>query len=532
MSSRGMISLVLNAHLPFVRHPEYDWFLEESWFFEAISETYLPLLRVFRALEADSIPFRLVFSISPTLAHMMDDDLLAERYINHLDSMLNIAESEIKRLKRDKKQKNIALMYQELFKQNRKDFVELYESKIINGFKEFRDKGYVEIITTAATHPFLPHFEAFPSAIKAQVDTAVKSHQRLFGENPKGFWLPECGYTPGLEDYFKNHDIKYTVLSAHGVLHADQKPEKGVYAPVTTKNNFHLFGRDRAASRAIWSFKSGFPGNPLYRDFYRDIGFDLPFEEIGPLLGDGNFRVNTGFKYWAITDHNSNNKSLYDPEAAQKQVVKDAEEFVANRLKQGDILSPLMDREPIIICSYDAELFGHWWYEGPAFIENIFRIMAKKDNPMSFTTPMDYLEKYPVNQKTTPAYSSWGEKGYGQVWLDGGNDWIYRHLHTMVERMCELIERYPDESGLKERVLNQAAREVLLAQASDWPFIIKTGTTVPYAIKRIKTHINNFNYIYDFLCSNVVKTDWLTTLEKKNNIFPDIDYRILAKLDE
>jgi 1,4-alpha-glucan branching enzyme len=182
---------------------------------------------------------------------------------------------------------------------------------------------------------------------------------------------------------------------------------------------------------------------------------------------------------------------------------------------------------PIIICPYDAELFGHWWFEGPKFIEEVFRGFASSS--VVAASPIDYLDMYPHNQKATPAFSSWGDKGYGQVWLDGSNDWIYRHLHKLIERMIELVERFPDESGLKERALNQAAREVLLSQASDWPFIMKTGTTVPYAIKRVKTHIFNFNFIYESLCRNVVKTEWLTKLEKSNNIFPAIDYRMFGR---
>ena len=142
---------------------------------------------------------------------------------------------------------------------------------------------------------------------------------------------------------------------------------------------------------------------------------------------------------------------------------------------------------------------------------------------------MDYLAAYPENQTTQPAFASWGDKGYGQVWLDGSNDWIYRHTHKLIERMQELVERFPDEKGLKERTLNQAAREVLLSQASDWPFIMKAGTMVPYARKSIKTHIHNFNYIYDSLSRNTIKTEWLTRLEKKDNIFPFLDYRIFKK---
>ena len=171
----------------------------------------------------------------------------------------------------------------------------------------------------------------------------------------------------------------------------------------------------------------------------------------------------------------------------------------------------------------------NWWFEGPQWLESLIRLMAESDDGLEMLTPSDYLEVYPDNPRGEPTFSSWGNKGYAEVWIDGSNDWIYRHVHKAIERMKDLVKRYPAESGLKLRVLNQAAREVLLSQASDWPFIIKTGTTIPYAEKRIKEHLYNFNRIYDNLCRNTVDTEWVTGIEKKNNVFPDIDYRIFKE---
>ena len=525
---KGIISMVLNAHLPFVRHPEYDSFLEESWLFEALSETYLPLLRVFKKLERDSIPFKMVISISPTLATMLKDEFLQNRYINHLIKLIELADKELVYVKEyEPEAYEIALMYRDFFVQNLKDFTEIYEGNIVKELAYFHKKGNLELITTTATHAFLPCFREYPAMIKSQILAAMESHDRIFGFMPDGLWLPECGYFPGLEEYLKPFGIRYFISSSHGVLYADKKPKYGVYGPITCTNGVAVFGRDKSSSLAVWSIDNGYPGDPLYRDFYRDIGFDRPRDYIEPYTNAGN-RVNTGFKYYAITDKNSlENKIFYNISDAERKVKEHAADFVQKRIKQVEKLSSLMDRKPIIICPYDAELFGHWWFEGPQFLEHVFRGLAESN--LISASPADYLDKYPHNQKATPAFSSWGDKGYGQVWIDGSNDWIYRHLHKLIDRMVELVRRYPDESGLKERALNQAAREVLLSQASDWPFIIKTGTTVPYAVKRIKTHVHNFNFIYESLCRNVVKTEWLTKLEKHNNIFPGINYRMFGE---
>jgi 1,4-alpha-glucan branching enzyme len=207
--AKGYFALVLHAHLPFVRHPEYERFLEENWLFEAISETYLPLLRVFRRLEKNSVPFRLTLSVSPTLAAMLGDELLQNRYIKHIERLLDLAEKEKKRTENEPAFNRLALMYYDKFKQNYEDFTVLYKKNILTGMKYFQQKGYVELITSSATHSFLPHLENYPRNVKAQLSCAVHSHEKAFGVKPMGIWLPECGYYPGIENHLKEFGINY-----------------------------------------------------------------------------------------------------------------------------------------------------------------------------------------------------------------------------------------------------------------------------------------------------------------------------------
>jgi 1,4-alpha-glucan branching enzyme len=191
-------------------------------------------------------------------------------------------------------------------------------------------------------------------------------------------------------------------------------------------------------------------------------------------------------------------------------------------------LNPLMSTPPVISSPYDAELFGHWWFEGPEWLEQVMRHLSEEPEGLVMTTPSEYLKQAPELQPLQPELSSWGNKGYSEVWLEGSNDWVYRHTHKAVERMIELTERFPDETGLKERALNQAAREVLLSQASDWPFIMHANTNVSYAHRRVKEHVYNFNTIYESLSRSTVGTEWLTTLERRNNIFPNLNYRVFS----
>jgi 1,4-alpha-glucan branching enzyme len=401
------------------------------------------------------------------------------------------------------------------------------KKKILRGFDYYAKKGRLELITTTATHAYLPLYENYPEAIHAQVQLAVQSHAKIFGKSPRGFWLPEFGYYPEVEAFLKEAGVRYFFVSAHGLLFVPERPNYGVYAPLECPNGLAAFGRDLASANAVWSSEEGYPGDPAYREFYRDIGYDLPLDYIGPYVQDGPIRIYTGLKYCAITGK-TDTKKPYNPEAALRKVEEHAENFVYNRVKQVKKLSEFMDRPPVITCPFDAELFGHWWFEGPKWIEMLFRKIRDVEE-IEPVFPGDYLKIQPDNQRAQPVFSSWGNKGYSEVWLDGSNDWIYRHAHKAIERMSELVERYPNEKGLKGRALNQAAREVLLSQASDWPFIMHTGSTVPYAEKRVKEHIHNFIRIYDALCSGVVSTEWLTKLEKKNTVFPDMDYRIFRK---
>jgi len=523
---KGYLCLVFHAHLPFVRHPEYESFLEENWLFEAISESYLPLLRVMNKLKEDSIPFKLTFSISPTLASMLSDELLQKRYINHLKKMQDLAAREADRTKRDSHFKPLALMYKELLEANYYDFTEVYKKNILKGFKALEKEGYLEIITSSATHAFLPLYDQYPQVVEAQINTAVISHGRLFGKEPTGFWLPECGYYPGVEKHLKANNLHYFFTAAHGTLFSPSRPKYGVYAPLCCNNGVHFFGRDLQSSSAVWSGQDGYPGDATYRDFYRDIGFDLSLDYIRPYIHEGDIRIFTGFKYYAITGK-TNQKKPYNREEAAAKVREHAENFLYQRTMQVKRLSRLMKRPPIVVSPYDAELFGHWWFEGPQWLDHLIRFSAEQQE-VEMITPSEYLKLYPENQIGQPSYSSWGNRGYAEVWLDSSNDWIYRHIHKAIERMTELAIRFPEEKGLKKRTLNQAAREVILAMASDWPFIMKNGTTVPYAVRRVKEHLHNFNRIYENLCRNTVNTEWLTSIEKKNNVFPDIDYLIFS----
>ncbi len=523
--TKGYVSLVLHAHLPFIRHPEHEDHLEERWLFEAITETYLPLLHIYLGLMYDRVPFRMTMSITPPLANMLSDSLLQERYVRHLDNLLDLSEKEMERTRKKEPQiHELAVMYNHIFTSCRKTFVDRYGGNILQGFKEVQDAGHLEIITCGATHGFLPLMQHQPSSVRAQIRTAAGDYERHFGRRPQGIWLPECGYYPGLDKYLAEEGIRFFIVDTHGVEYAVPRPVNGVFAPIYCPSGAAAFARDRDSSKQVWSSKEGYPGDYDYREFYRDVGFDLPFEYIKNHIHPDGIRLNTGMKYYRITGRGDlGNLEIYNRQNALEKAASHAGNFMFNREKQVEWLDGQMDRKPIILAPYDAELFGHWWFEGPEFLDFFIRKTAFDQNTYELTTPRHYLEEYPQNQLAVPAASSWGDKGYYEVWLNGNVDWMYPHLHAAVEKMEELARHPRRGEEIVGRAIRQAGRELLLAQSSDWAFIVTTQTAVDYANQRVHDHMERFNRLYDQIQQGTIDPDFLSDIEAKDNIFPNFD---------
>jgi 1,4-alpha-glucan branching enzyme len=528
---KGLLNILLHAHLPFIKHPEYDSFLEENWLFEAITESYLPQLRMVNKLKSESIPINLTFSFSPTLIAMLQDDLLKERYRRFLQNHLELGEKELVRTKGLEPQHTVAQRYVDNYRDCLEAFDTKYGGDILKGFDQLQKQGFIEIITTPGSYPFLPFYQQYPQNIAAHIEAAIDTYHLTFGKTPLGLWLPECGYYPGLEHILADYDISYFFSSAHGLLFSDNPPEWGVFAPAKTPRGVSFFARDLASADLVWSPLTGYPGDPEYRDFYRDIGYDLDLDYVKSYIHLEEFRINTGFKYYAVSGK-GDDKHLYDPAKAAERIKEHAGNFLYHQSKRIKKLLSVMGHQPIITCPYTAELFGHWWYEGIDWLETVIRYTHSNYGELELVTPSGYLEHNSPACETQPIFSSWGNKGYAEVWLEGSNDWIYRHIHMAIERLQELISRFPDATGLKERALNQACREVLLSQAIDWPVIMRSGTSEEYAASRIREHISNFYRIYDAMSQGTLGTEWLTKVEKKHNVFPRLNYKVFLPQQE
>ena len=518
------INLILQAHLPYVRHLEYPKFLEENWLFESLNETYIPLLRMLERLDKDSVDFRLSICFSPTLSTMLTDPALQERFVDYMNGRIELGKKEKKRTQtEDTACHDMACHYLEEAEANLALFEKL-ERNILSGFRDLHAKNRIELLTTAATHAYLPIYKEYPAAVNTQIAMGLRTHERIFGESARGFWLPECGYYPGLDDILTKNGISWCQLASHAVVTAKDKSIYSGYKPVELPSGLYGFVRNWSITSLVWSSVSGYPCDGDYRDFYRDIGYYLPIDYVRPFIHEPEVRVFTGYKYHAITGK-TEDKAYYSRQKAMEKVKLHVDNFLYNIKRRGFTVSSAGVNDPVFNLCFDAELFGHRWYEGIDFLEGFMRKAAEQEE-FTLTTPMSIILENGEVEKLRVNESSWGSGGYSDIWLDGSNGWIYRHIFKALERMEELTKRFPEQGTLKGRFLNQALRELLLAMSSDWPCIMHDGTSVTYAEKRLRNHLGSFNVVYSAMSRNTVNTEWLINAEKSSEIFPDIDYRL------
>jgi 1,4-alpha-glucan branching enzyme len=451
---------------------------------------------------------------------MLQDPLLQARYTLRLQELIAFAGKEVARTRGESQLNNLAQFYQQRLEAVRNVYFKL-DRDLIAAFRGLQERRRIEIMTSAATHALLPLLAQHPPSLRAQIVIACEHYESCFGRRPKSIWLPECAYSPELDEPLRRAGLQWFVTDAHALLYAKPQPRYGLFSPILTNGALAAFGRDRESARQVWSREKGYPGDVRYRDFYRDSGFDLHLDYVKDYLPSPDVRGFTGLKYHAVGAP-SGPKQIYERAAANAAVQEHAHDFLQARASQIQELSSVMDRPPVIVCAYDAELFGHWWFEGPEFLDQVMRQASASDHRFKLATLEESLRACPNLQVATPAASTWGEEGYSNVWLNEKTGWIFPHLARAQARMTELCEKFRAPELLIARALKQAARELLLAQASDWPFMITAGTTAQYAENRITEHLLRFQRLDEQLCAGQVDEQWLHGVELQDNLFPNI----------
>ena len=522
--THGCVALVLHAHLPFVRHPELPESLEERWLFEALTETYLPLLDVLEGLARDRVQARFTLSLSPTLLAMFGDELLRARYRRHVEALLRLSEREVERTRDQPEWRACATLYLDRLTRTRDRYLTTWREDVTGAFRGHEEAGRVELATTSATHAVLPIVGSIPAFARAQIAIGIAEHRRWFGKRPAGFWLPECGFAPGLDDELARAAVRWCVLDTHGVTHATPQPVYGVYAPIACPSGVLAYGRDPDSATQVWSAEAGYPADPWYRDFHRDIGFDLPAHRLAPFATD-EARMPTGLKYHRVTG-DTDAKEPYEPARAAGAGGRPCSALRgvppgAGRTPRRDhgppagsglplrrrALRPLVVRGTRLARRRPARHRRH--------------ARAGGDHPVAGR------DRHPVAQRAVPAASTWGWRGHHGVWLQRTNDWIYPRLHRAGEALLTLAATAAPPGDWRRRTLTQAFRELLLAQASDWAFMMARGTTVEYAERRTLGHIDRCTRLCDAVARGTPDDALLETSEAQAPLFPALDLAAL-----
>lgn len=561
----GFLTFTLHAHLPYVvNHGTWPHGIE--WLHEAAAETYLPLLRVLGNLERDGIALRCNLNLSPILLEQLAHPVFQAEFPKYLERKIVAArEDEAYFLSMSEPgYAETARFWHRYFTGALAHFQKL-GGDIIQGFRYFNDKGLIEIITCAATHGYMPLLGTDES-VRAQIRTAIETHQRHIGQRPKGIWAPECGYRPaglwsypvpnadgspaapafdriGVEQALSESDIDFFFVDTHLVEEAAQprspydipggnpsrdNPEsrpvedRRLYQPYYVDGPYDkrfaatVFPRDPRTGIQVWSGDFGYPGDGNYLDFHKK-------------------RWPGGHRYWSVTGPRVDmaNKQPYNAHLAAERTRSHAEHFV--HLVRETLQSSLNDAIPPILCSpFDAELFGHWWFEGPMWLEAVARILHERPGGLELTTCSRYLERYPRAGFISMHEGSWGAEGTNHVWLNPDTSWTYTHIYPaeLYTREVCTAGRWKEEPNqpLAERIVKQLCRELLLLESSDWQFLITTGAARDYAELRFETHNDQFNdikAIWQYFCAEGNITEQqearLAAIELRDSIFADID---------
>jgi 1,4-alpha-glucan branching enzyme len=529
-TDKNTLMFVFNVHFPFVRESSARFVSEEIPFFESITYSFLPFLRMLDRLEEEHVPFHGTLALPVLTAEMLSDKLLQERYLTYLDQQLEFGEREIKRV-RGTATVPLAEHYFASARNIRDAFCERYGKNIVKALYRHTKHGGLELMMSAAVNAYLPFYEAYPEAIAAQIETALLCQRVFSPKQPRGFYLPELAWGDTLDHTLRSYHFEWTVVDTHTALLGRPVPTTGVFEPLRSQMGLVLFARDFHAMRELTDDKVGLWRSPVFRSTPRDAGYDLPSEVIESFLSKNGGRLPTGYRYYANGD--GRGQPLYNPLAAQAAAREAARAFVMRRSAALAQASALIGKKTISVVAMPLDFLGRRWYEGWQFFEEVVRQCAREDMQVTMATPGGFLEghEYREFQRLTPECSSAGKDGYGDAYLDSSNDWLYRHLLRAIGRMVEVSERFGDDSGMRERLLNQAAREVLLATDTKWarwqaasePPVV--GDMRDAAKDALTLHLRNFTTLYEALCRGEMCTRFLTNLEENDNVFPEINFR-------
>jgi 1,4-alpha-glucan branching enzyme len=528
----GTFVLALHSHLPYCRGAG-RWPHGEEWIHEAVLGTYLPLLVLLHDLRDAAVPYRLVIGLTPVLLEQLADHDIDIRNLEYIDDQVRRAEKDVRRFVEDGDTARAALadFYLGSFRRLREAYTGRFRRDVVGAFADLARTGHVEILTSAATHGYLPLLDR--ASVEAQLRIGRRSSRRLLRLEPTGIWLPECAYAPGLEAALEAQGITHfftdaALLPGHarpagevarGRSELSRRPAHEARVAVATApassdvdllrayyvgdSNVVAIARHDRVSGQVWSAAMGYPGDPQYREFHRKDD-------------------RSGLRYWRVTSVQVGlgQKEGYSPGRAAERAREHAAHFV------GVVRDELAGRDaggrdPLLAVTFDSELFGHWWFEGVDWLGLVLRELSESGPRVA--TAAEYLDREPPRERIALSEGSWGKNNDHSTWRNENTGWMWDELARLAGEMADLRDAPPSGVPFRERAGRQAARELLLAQSSDWPFLVTTGQAADYAIERFRAHAQRFRRAAALAREGDPNDDEveLRSLERADNPFVD-----------
>ena len=481
---------MLHGHIPYCRKSGV-WPAGEEWLFEAMNETYIPLLLKLRQILQENIHPRIMIGVVPILAEQLADPYMKDRFQEYMESLIKRAEGDCQRFRTSPDKHAVAEYWLHRFQTHLKAFQQDFYRDILGTLRWLQDEGAIEVLTSAATHGFLPLLER-DSAVYSQIHVGVDTYKKYFNRPPKGFWLPECAYRSremshhgnrqrkGIDEWLADEGIQYFFVEDIGITRAEFVTNLAGEAQPTTYRGYKLesgvcvFGRNQATGRQVWSPDKGYPGDLWYREFHQKD-------------------AQSGLHYWRVTG--SAEKAIYDPQKALERVNAHADHFTSLLAKELSTKATSgTDQAPIIVSPYDWELFGHWWHEGVDWIDAVYRkLFSDYKDQVTCNTLSEYIDVYQDSFSTIRMKpSTWGLNGDFTVWQNPEHGWIWPYTNASSRDLEQILADLAksgyavDDRG--QRVLRQMGRELLLMEGSDWPFLLYTKQAKEYSNQRFHHH--------------------------------------------
>jgi 1,4-alpha-glucan branching enzyme len=538
--SLGAFCLVLHGHLPYVlRHGGAPH--GTAWLYEAIAETYLPLLDLIGDIALNGVHPAITLGLTPVLLEQLADDQLKTGFADYVHGRVEQAREDRAEFLRQGNTPlaDLAMRWENWYQACLEHF-ERIGRDLVGQFKQRRDEGHIQILAGAATHAYLPLLRTDQS-IRAQLAAGAEVTAKFFGPHCNGLWLPECAYRPaadcwrapvlessgpprpGIESFLPPLGFTHTFVDSHligggqplgvivdgrlfgastGQVHRDRKSGwRESLEPIGLvsepgRADVFAFARHPRLAQQVWSSKVGYPGDGAYLEFHKKHG-------------------KGGLRYWRVTDVTADlpAKEAYDPRAIAGRTYANAQHFCSMVKEVLHDYQNRTGRRGVCVAAFDAELFGHWWFEGPRFLRDVILTLAADPSVTRLTTEA-VLALNPPDKIMRAAEGSWGRNGDHSVWMNDATKWMWEVEHRAESEMVLQTRALPwREKAAVAEALTWAGRELLLLQASDWPFVVENGSALDYGIKRFSGHATNFDRAID-IAKRMAADRTMTSMEQ------------------